>query len=280
MGHAIDTTEVQQTKAASSHHLEPSTQDNTGSSVVSQLSNDYSSLPSNTPGPCLSCRQGHQSSPVDVQKFANPAPLGLCAFALTCFISSCISLNVRGIQAAGVSVSLALNYGGIAQVLAGMWEMAIGNTFSATSFCSYGAYWITFSLISTFDTPNATKDTPDPVCQNETLMGLFMLAWFIFTTLMLLCTLKSSLAMFSLFFFLDMNYLLLGIAHIQCSSHGAIPIAVQKAGGVFGMLAAFSAWYNAFAGIHNLNNGFFIVPLGHFPWSPAGHIYRDKAKEV
>lgn len=111
-------------------------------------------------------------------------------------------------------------------------------------------------------------------------LKLYIQAWFIFTTLMLLCTLKSSLAMFSLYFFLDMNYLLLGIAHIQCSSHGAIPIAVQKAGGVFGMLAAFSAWYNAFAGIHNLNNGFFIVPLGHFPWSPAGHIYRDKAKEV
>lgn len=125
MGHVIDTTEVQRTKAASNHHIEPSTQDNTGSSVLSQLSNDYSSLPSNTPGPCLSCRQGHPSSPVDVQKFANPAPLGLCAFALTCFISSCISLNVRGVQAAGVSVSLALNYGGIAQVLAGMWYVSI-----------------------------------------------------------------------------------------------------------------------------------------------------------
>lgn len=183
--------------------------------------------------------------------------------------------------------------------------MAIGNTFGATSFCSYGAYWIIFSLISTFDTPKATKDTPDSVCQNETLMGLFMLvsnshgirnpdmitlwryllklciqAWFIFTTLMLLCTLKSSLAMFSLFFFLDMNYLLLGVAHIQCSSHGAIPTAVQKAGGVFGILAAFSAWYNASAGIYNFNNGFFIVPLGHFPWSRTVHIYRAKAKEV
>lgn len=111
-------------------------------------------------------------------------------------------------------------------------------------------------------------------------LKLFIQAWFIFTTLMLLCTLKSSLAMFSLFFFLDMNYLLLGVAHIQCSSYGGIPIAVQKAGGAFGILAAFSAWYNAFAGIYNLNNGFFIVPLGHFPWSPAVHIYRAKAKEV
>lgn len=111
-------------------------------------------------------------------------------------------------------------------------------------------------------------------------LKLYAQAWFIFTTLMLLCTLKSSLAMFSLFFFLDMNYLLLGVAHIQCSSHGAIPIAVQKAGGAFGILAAFSAWYNAFAGIYNPNNGFFIVPLGHFPWSPAIHIHRAKAKEV
>ena len=53
--------------------------------------------------------------------------------------------------------------------------MAIGNTFGATSFCSYGAYWITFSLISTFDTVDTTKNIADSVCQNETLMGLFML---------------------------------------------------------------------------------------------------------
>jgi hypothetical protein len=53
--------------------------------------------------------------------------------------------------------------------------MAIGNTFGATSFCSYGAYWITFSLISTFDTADATKNIADSVCRNETLMGLFML---------------------------------------------------------------------------------------------------------
>ena len=107
-----------------------------------------------------------------------------------------------------------------------------------------------------------------------------MQAWFIFTTLMLLCTLKSSLAMFSLFFFLDLNYLLLGIAHIQCSSHGEVLIAVQKAGGLCGLLAAFAAWYNAFAGVCDPSNGFFTVPLGHFPWSPAARVHRAKAKEV
>ncbi|CAG8899747.1 unnamed protein product [Penicillium egyptiacum] len=280
MEHIINVTEVQSAKAASNHRIEPSTQDKIGSPAISQFNQDYSRLSSNSPEPCLPPRQEPQPSPFEVRKFANPAPLGLCAFALTSFLSNCINLNVGGIQAAGVSVSLALNYGGIAQVLAGMWEMAIGNTFGATSFCSYGAYWITFSLISTFDTADATQAVADSVCQNETLMGLFMLAWFIFTTLMLVCTLRSSLAMFSLFFFLDMNYLLLGISHIQCSSHGETLIAVQKAGGVFGLLAAFSAWYNAFAGICDSSNGFFTVPLGHFPWSPAAHLHRAKAKEV
>ncbi|KAJ5263127.1 hypothetical protein N7497_008629 [Penicillium chrysogenum] len=279
MEHIINVTEVRKTEAASNHPVEPRRQDKPGSPAVSQYSQDYSLLQPSTPEPCLPSRQELQSSPVEIRKIANPAPLGLCAFALTSFLSNCINLNVGGIQAAGVSVSLALNYGGIAQVLAGMWEMAIGNTFGATSFCSYGAYWITFSLISTFDTADATKNIADSVCRNETLMGLFMLAWFIFTTLMLVCTLRSSLAMFSLFFFLDMNYLLLGISHIQCSSHGEIIVAVQKAGGVFGLLAAFSAWYNAFAGICNHSNGFFTVPLGHFPWSPAA-LHRAKAKEV
>ncbi|KAK5790247.1 hypothetical protein VI817_007534 [Penicillium citrinum] len=110
--------------------------------------------------------------------------------------------------------------------------------------------------------------------------NLFFKAWFIFTTIMLLCTLKSSLAMFLLFFFLDMNYLLLGIANIQCGSSGEIMATVQKAGGVFGILAAFAAWYNAFAGIFDKSNGFFTVPLGHFPWSPIIHAHQSKFKEV
>lgn len=51
----------------------------------------------------------------------------------------------------------------------------MGNTLGATTFTSFGAYWITFALISTFENPDATKDTTNTTCQNETLMGLFML---------------------------------------------------------------------------------------------------------
>lgn len=90
---------------------------------------------------------------------------------------------------------------------------------------------------------------------------------------MLLCTLKSSVAMFLLFFFLDMNYLLLGIAHIKCTANEEIIASIQRVGGVFGILAALMAWYNAFAGLFDHSNGFFTVPLGHFPWSPAARAH-------
>lgn len=122
MEHTITVTTVQRTKAASNHHIQPSTQDKIGSPVVSQASRDYSPPPSNIPEtPIPLCKLELQSLPVNVRTIANPAPLGLCAFALTSFLSNCVALNVGGMKVAGVSMSLALSYGGIAQVLAGMW---------------------------------------------------------------------------------------------------------------------------------------------------------------
>jgi len=122
MEHVINVSEVQHPKPASIHQGESLTQNKIESPVVSQLSHEYSLLPlSNSEVRLPPLKQEMQALPVDVRKFANPAPLGLCAFALTSFLSNCINLNVGNIQASGVSVSLALNYGGITQVLAGMW---------------------------------------------------------------------------------------------------------------------------------------------------------------
>ncbi len=59
--------------------------------------------------------------PVEKRKFANPAPLGLCAFALTTFVLSAINMNTRGLSAPNIVVALAFGYGGLVQLLAGMW---------------------------------------------------------------------------------------------------------------------------------------------------------------
>lgn len=99
--------------------------------------------------------------------------------------------------------------------------------------------------------------------------------WFIFTTILLFCTLKSTVAFFLLFFFLDLTFLLLGIAYLQGDHHSAQP-NIQKAGGFFGLLAAFAAWYNALAGLADTSNSFFIIPVAHFPWSPTGRSRRNK----
>lgn len=58
---------------------------------------------------------------VETRKFANPAPLGLCAFALTTFVLSAINMQARDITAPNIVVALAFGYGGLVQLLAGMW---------------------------------------------------------------------------------------------------------------------------------------------------------------
>src|ERR1700712_2189406 len=98
--------------------------------------------------------------------------------------------------------------------------------------------------------------------------------WWIFTTILLICTLKSTVAFFMLFFTLDMAFLLLGVGYLENSS-GAPNKSCIKAGGYFGLFAAFLAWYNALAGIADTSNSFFIIPVAHFPWSSKGRERRE-----
>lgn len=210
--------------------------------------------------------------PVEGRKFGNPAPLGLCAFALTTFVLSAINMNAENITTPSIVIGAAFAYGGLVQLLAGMWEMAVGNTFGATALSSYGGFWLGVAIILTpggFEIETTLGD------QFNASFGLFLMGWFIFTFIMVICTLKSTVAFFLLFFFLDLTFLLLGIAYLL-PEKGAPNPRIQKAGGLFGFLAAFAAWYNALAGIADTSNSFFIIPVAHFPWSPTGRIRRNK----
>ncbi|GMA58754.1 hypothetical protein GCM10025858_32570 [Alicyclobacillus sacchari] len=80
-------------------------------------------------------------------KIADPGPLGLAGFGITTCILSLINAGVSSPGALGVVLGLALAYGGGAQFIAGMWEFRKGNTFGATAFSSYGAFWIAFYFI-------------------------------------------------------------------------------------------------------------------------------------
>jgi succinate-acetate transporter protein len=130
--------------------------------------------------------------------------------------------------------------------------MAVGNTFGATALSSYGGFWIAFAIIL----------TPGGFAIEETLVesgdfynsfGLFLMGWFIFTFLLLLCTLRSTVAFFFLFFTLDLAFLMLGIGYLNAGAAGPQSDCIV-AGGAFGLMAAFAAWYNALAGIADSSN--------------------------
>src|SRR5918911_1513741 len=87
---------------------------------------------------------------------ADPGPLGLAAFALTTFVLSAVNAGWISKGTEPIVFGLALTYGGVAQLLAGMWEFKKGNTFGATAFSSYGAFWISFWAYVTF----FAKDVP------------------------------------------------------------------------------------------------------------------------
>jgi len=221
---------------------------------------------------------------VEGRKLANPAPLGLSAFALTTFVLSAINLGARGVNVPNIVVTLAFGYGGLVQLLAGMWEMAVGNTFGATALSSYGGFWIAYAfifvpslgIVDAYETKDATAVDPAMVAS---ALGFFLTGWFIFTTILLLCTLRSTIMFFLLFFTLDMAFLMLACSNFAADNGNASASAkLQQAGGGFGMLAAFLAWYNAFAGIADSSNSFFLIPVFHFPWSEKGREARAKTE--
>lgn len=208
--------------------------------------------------------------------FGNPAPLGLSAFALTTFVLSLINLRARNVNEPNLVVAAAYGYGGLVQLLAGMWEMAVGNTFGATALSSYGGFWISFAIVLTpggFNIVSSLGGPTNPLFLDS--FGFFLMGWFIFTFLLLICTLRSTVAFFLLFLTLDLAFMCLGIGYLA-RVDGAPRITAIKAGGGFGILAAFLAWYNALAGIADSSNSFFVIPVAHFPWSDKGRERRNK----
>ncbi len=178
---------------------------------------------------------------------ADPAPLGLAGFALTTFLLSLVNAGVIPAGAEPVVFGLALAYGGVAQLLAGMWEFRKGNTFGATAFGSYGAFWISFWALTTFYAKSLGDDAAKGV-------GWYLIAWGIFTTIMWFASFRTTSALVLLFALLAITYYLLGFAELGGST------GLGKAGGWFGIATAGVAWYTAMAGVMASTFGRPILP--------------------
>ena len=179
---------------------------------------------------------------------ANPAPLGLSAFALTTFVLS--AANAGLISAPNIVLGLALFYGGLVQLIAGVQEFRAGNTFGATAFCSYGGFWLAIGV--TFTPAFAVLTAYKPTALGPAL-GFFLLGWTIFTVLMTLGTLRLNGALIGVFVLLSLTFLFLAI--------GAFGGGTTTLGGWLGIITALAAWYTALAGILSSGRSMFQLPV-------------------
>ncbi|CCH59920.1 hypothetical protein TBLA_0C01050 [Henningerozyma blattae CBS 6284] len=191
-------------------------------------------------------------APPTTHKFGNPVPLGLSAFALTTFVLSFFNARVKHVATPNMVVGLAMFYGGLVQIIAGIWEIALENTFGGTALCSYGGFWMSFGaiFIPWFGIQAAYEGHPR---EFDNALAIFLLAWCIFTFGLAVCTVKSTVMFFLLFFLLAITFLLLSLGSF-CNSPG-----VTRAGGILGIIVAVIAWYNAFAGLATEENSYIVA---------------------
>jgi succinate-acetate transporter protein len=183
-----------------------------------------------------------------VWKPADPAPLGLAAFAMTTFVLSMFNANLVNIKGVPVVLGLALAYGGIVQLLAGMWEFRNGNTFGAVAFSSFGAFWISFWALQVFYVKDVGGNAGHAV-------GVYLWAWAIFTAYMAVAALRVSGAVLLVLVLLTATFVLLAIGA------DGNDIGVTEWGGFIGLATAAAAWYASFAAVVNSTFARTVLPV-------------------
>jgi len=190
--------------------------------------------------------------------FANPAPLGLSGIALTFFVLGLIHVEARGVVIPDIVIGLAFFYGGAATLVAGLFEIAVGNSFGGVALGSYAGFWASWASIQV-NSFGITEAYALSSTELRYAVGIFMVGWFIFTFFLTLCTLKSTVAFTTLFGCLTLVYLLWAIAEFKGTT------GTKKALGVFEILASLFAWYNAYSGLANKQNSYIPIKVFHLP---------------
>lgn len=187
-----------------------------------------------------------QAQPLPTSRIADPAPLGLTAFALTTVL---LNLANAGIvpEAAVVAVSMGLFCGGFAQLVAGMWEFARGNTFGATAFSAYGAFWLSYWWLQ------STAGVAEQA--GGTGFGIYLLCWGLFTVLMTIASAKTDGATLATFSLLTVTLLILAFGDLTGT------VGLTRVGGWFGLLTAAAALYTAWAGVMNATWKRSVLPV-------------------
>jgi succinate-acetate transporter protein len=182
---------------------------------------------------------------------ANPAALGLVGFGLTTVLLSLINAGVLPGGGEPVVLPLAIAFGGTAQIIAGIMEYRVANTFGATAFTAYGAFWWWFAMLLLF----SGNHVIDLSAAGPTV-GVCLILWGVFTFGLWIGTFRLSRLLFLIFLTLWITFFLLGVG-----AAAALP-ALHRLGGWVGLVCGLLAMYGSFAVTTNATFGRPVVPVG------------------
>ncbi|HEY4455566.1 MAG TPA: acetate uptake transporter [Pseudonocardiaceae bacterium] len=187
---------------------------------------------------------------------ADPAPLGLVGFAATTFVLSFVNAGLVNDAVLYAVLPLALFYGGLAQFVAGVIEFRRGNTFGATAFPTYGAFWMAFAFYIWFFAGKIT----DAAAAN-TATGMFLLVFTIVTAYLAVAAVRTSGAVLVVFILLALTFLFLTLGKFANSD------GLTHIGGWIGIVTAVAAFYTSFAVVTNATWKRTVLPV--FPMAPT-----------
>jgi len=203
---------------------------------------------------------------IPLSGIADPAPLGLAAFALTTFLLSASNANWMSHATGAAFLGYAFAYGGLIQLLAGMWEFRNRNVFGATAFSSYGGFWIGLAIwVVRVKLPALAAAKPATLAATVAALnhdvGWILLAFFIFNTYMLVMATQLNWAVFGVFLTLGATEIVLAIGQFNAGS-AVLPTGTIKVGGYIGLVTALVAWYTSMAGVAGGMGGRLRLPVG------------------
>ncbi|KAJ5626102.1 hypothetical protein N7510_002411 [Penicillium lagena] len=208
----------------------------------------------------------------EFMKLANPGPLGLLAFAITTFVVGLYECgaglphsnpegNVGPNQA---SFGIVVFMGGTAQILAGLMQFRVGNTFGTTLHISYGAFWLSYGMFSLPEIGIKAAYKGDQRAFTFAI-GIYLILWCFLTSLFFVAALRTNVAILLVLFFLVLAYFFLAIANFTATEHATASLHLNKTGGAFAVVCAFCAFYAGASGIMVPETTWIRFPLGEIP---------------
>ena len=206
------------------------------------------------------------TTPAFVSGIADPAPLGLAAFALTTFLLSAKNAGWMTHATGSAWLGFAFAYGGLAQLCAAMWEFRNRNVFGTTVFGTFGAFWIGIGFwVLLVVNPAVAAIKPATAVATVTALnhdlGWILLGFAIFTTYVMILTTQTNTALFIVVFLLWVTFIILCIGNFNAGA-ALLPTGTIKFGGYVGVITALAAWYSSAAGMAAGMGGKLRLPVG------------------